>query len=408
MAANRLMDALNRNGVKAKMLVRDKETDKLTVVALRKSFVQRWRFLYERWCVFCHLHFSRNHLFDLDMANTGTDITKLPEFKEADVVHLHWVNQGMLSLADIQKILDARKPLVWTMHDIWPATALCHLTLGCPRFESRCMQCKYLPGGGSPHDLSSKIWKKKQKLYSRQNITFVACSKWLAGEAKRSKLLKDQKVVNIPNTIDTHIFKNGNKEEARRTESLPMDKRLVLFVAQRATNPNKGMAYLAEACRRLEQMRPETKTDTAIVILGGHAEDLAGEFSLPVYPLGYVSDTERMVRIYNAVDAFVLPSLSENLPNTIMEALACGVPCIGFQVGGIPEMIEHRKNGYVAKFKDAADLAEGLRWVLHEAPYATLSANAVSKVAAAYSQQTVAMKYIEVYNHAAAYIHFRL
>ena len=119
-AANRLMDALNNNGVKAKMLVRDKETDNITVVGLKGGLLQRFRFLWERWCVYYHLHFKRDHLFDLDMANTGFDITKLPEFKEADVIHLAWINQGFLSLKDIRKIINSGKAVVWTMHDLWP------------------------------------------------------------------------------------------------------------------------------------------------------------------------------------------------------------------------------------------------------------------------------------------------
>ena len=121
-AANRLMEALNNNGVKAKMLVRDKETSDITVVELPKGIWQRWNFLWERWCIFCHMHFSRKHLFEVDIANAGTDITRMREFKEADVIHLSWINQGMLSIKDIRKIIDSGKPVVWTMHDFWPAT----------------------------------------------------------------------------------------------------------------------------------------------------------------------------------------------------------------------------------------------------------------------------------------------
>ena len=130
-AANRLMKALNNSGVKAKMLVRDKESDTLTVAQLPKSPMKRWHFLWERLVVFCHLHFSKQHLFEIDIANAGTDITNMREFQEADIIHLHWINQGMLSLNSIRKILRSGKPVVWTMHDIWPATGICHYTRGC-------------------------------------------------------------------------------------------------------------------------------------------------------------------------------------------------------------------------------------------------------------------------------------
>ena len=400
-AANRLMKALNNNGVKAKMLVRDKESDTLTIVGLPKSPMLHWHFLWERFVIFCRLHFSRKHLFEIDLANTGSDITKLREFQEADVIHLHWINQGMLSLNGIRKILRSGKPVVWTMHDIWPATGICHLTLGCHYFVSRCANCKYLPGGGSSNDLASRVWQKKQQMQADENIYYVACSRWLESEAKSSALLKGQKITSIPNPIDTHIYKKGNKEEARQRLGLPLDKKLILFVSQRVTNENKGMSYLIEACRQLGDL-------CEVVILGGHAEEVVAQLPMKAHPLGYVNDEQRIVDVYNAADVFVLPSLSENLPNTIMEAMACGVPCVAFKVGGIPEEIDHLKNGYVAAYRDASDLAKGIEWILQKADYEVLSQQAVHKVMQCYSQQSVAVKYLDVYQQAMAFKHYGL
>ena len=400
-AASRLMKALNNNGVKAKMLVRDKESDSLTVVGLPKSPMLHWHFLWERLVIFCRLHFSRKHLFEIDIANTGSDITKLREFQEADVIHLHWINQGMLSLNGICKILRSGKPVVWTMHDIWPATGICHLTLGCHYFVNRCANCKYLPGGGGSNDLASRIWQKKQQMQVDENIYYVACSRWLESEAKTSALLKGQKITSIPNPIDTHIYKKGSKEEARQRLGLPLDKKLILFASQRVTNENKGMSYLIEACRQLSDQ-------CEVVILGGHAEEVVEQLPMKAYPLGYVNEEQRIVDVYNAADVFVLPSLSENLPNTIMEAMACGVPCVAFKVGGIPEEIDHLKNGYVAAYRDAEDLAKGIAWVLKEADYESLSQQAVHKVMQCYSQQSVSVKYLEVYQQAMAFKHYGL
>ena len=400
-AASRLMKALNNNGVKAKMLVRDKESDSLTVVGLPKSPMLHWYFLWERLVIFCRLHFSRKHLFEIDIANTGSDITKLREFQEADVIHLHWINQGMLSLNGICKILRSGKPVVWTMHDIWPATGICHLTLGCHYFVNRCANCKYLPGGGGSNDLASRIWQKKQQMQVDENIYYVACSRWLESEAKTSALLKGQKITSIPNPIDTHIYKKGNKEEARQRLGLPLDKKLILFASQRVTNENKGMSYLVEACKSLGGQYE-------VMILGGHAEEVVEQLPMKAYPLGYVNEEQRIVDVYNAADVFVLPSLSENLPNTIMEAMACGVPCVAFKVGGIPEEIDHLKNGYVAVYRDAEDLAKGIAWVLEEADYESLSQQAVHKVMQCYSQRSVAVKYLEVYQQAMAFKHYGL
>ena len=402
-AASRLMKALNNYGVKAKMLVRDKETDSLTVAELPRSPLLRWHFLWERFVVFCCLHFSRQHLFEVDIANTGTDITSLREFEEADVIHLHWINQGMLSLKDIRKILRSGKPVIWTMHDIWPATAICHLTLGCRNFTTACQKCRLLPGGGSAGDLASVVWKRKSRMLEDENIYYVACSRWLESEAKKSALLKGHKITSIPNPIDTHIYNRCNRQEARQRLGLPSDKRLILFASQRVTNENKGMQYLIEACQLLKDI-----PQLGVVILGGHAEEVVSQLPLEAYPLGYVNDERRIVDVYNAADVFVLPSLSENLPNTIMEAMACGVPCVGFKVGGIPEEIDHRRNGYVADYRNAEDLARGIRWILTEADSEALSRNAVHKVVQNYSQQSVAMKYLDVYHQAMAFKHYRL
>ena len=405
-AANRLMKALINHGVKAKMLVRDKESDSLTVTELSRSWRLRWNFLWERFVIFVRCGFSRKHLFEIDLANTGTDITRLREFQEADIIHLHWINQGMLSLSGIRKILRSGKPVVWTMHDIWPATAICHVTLGCRNFTTRCRSCRLL-GNSQGDDISTTIWQRKLRMLEGENIYYVACSHWLENEAKASALLKGHKVTSIPNPIDTHIYNRYSKEEARQRLGLPQDRRLILFASQRVTTPNKGMDYLIEACRLLGN-RTKCQTPYEVVILGGHAEELVELLQLKAHPLGYVNDERRIVDVYNAVDVFVLPSLSENLPNTIMEAMACGVPCVGFKVGGIPEEIDHKRNGYVADYRNAEDLARGIRWILEESDYEALSRNAIQKVAHNYSQQSVALRYAEVYQQAMAFKHYKL
>jgi len=398
-AANRLMNALNNNGVKAKMLVRDKMTDAITVCTLPGSWRPRWHFLWERLVVWLHLRLRRQHLFAIDIANCGTDITRLPEFREADIIHLHWVNQGMLSLGDIRRILDSGKPVVWTMHDLWPAAAICHYARDCRQFHQQCCQCPLLPGRG-PKDLAYRVWQRKAEVLRGHSVTFVACSRWLADEARQSALLKNQRIVSIPNAIDTRQFHPLDKAEARRRCGLPAAKRIILFVSQKVTDPRKGIDYLTEAIRLMAEHQPATRTDTIVAILGGHAEEIADRLALPSYPLGYINDAKRIVEVYSAADAFVLPSLEDNLPNTIMEAMACGIPCVGFGVGGIPEMIAHRETGYVAEPRDAADLAEGLSYVLDANHAARLAKASQQKVAVCYSLQSVARQYIDVYQQA--------
>ena len=407
-AANRLMETLNNNGVKAKMLVRDKQTDNITVAALPQSWRLRWNFLWERFVIFCHLRFRRTNLFQIDIANAGTDITKTREFQEADVIHLSWINQGMLSLKNIRKIIDSHKPVVWTMHDLWPASSICHYARSCHGFEKQCGNCPLLPNNGSRNDLSARVWKRKKAAYGKSSILFVTCSKWLSGQAKKSGLLTGLKVMNIPNPIDTHVFCKTPRAEARLAVGLPQDKQLILFVSQRVTDKRKGMDYFIAAINKLVSDRPELKETTGIAILGGHADELAAQLPLPSYPIGYISDEKKIAAVYNSVDMFVLPSLEDNLPNTIMEAMACGVPCVGFNTGGIPEMIDHQRNGYVAEYKNVDDLTQGMAWILLEADRDALSSEALRKVNTTYSQHAVAMKYIEAYNQAMALKRYKL
>ena len=409
-AARRLQEALELNGAETQMLVRD------------SGFRGRWHFLWERFVLWVRLGFRREHLFDIDAGISGTDITRRREFREADVIHLHWVNQGMLSLRGLRKIVRSGKAVVWTMHDAWPSTAICHLTLGCRQFTSQCRQCKYLASpapskgtaspnpskGGEKSAWLTRVWRRKQRLLRDSDITFVACSRWLEGEAKASALLRGHRIVSIPNPIDTRIFCPGDRQAARREEDLPQERLLVLFVCQRLTNAYKGMDYLIDACRRLAADHPETKDELSVVLLGSHADEVASQLPFPAIAPGYVSDEQRMARLYRAADVFVLPSLSENLPNTIMEAMACGVPCLGFRVGGIPEEIDHKRTGYVARYRDAADLACGLHWLLYEADRERMARDCVRKVEQCYSQAAVAVKYTEIYQQALAHKHFRI
>lgn len=398
-ASHRLMTALKHHGVKVKMLVGEKLSDNPSVVVLPHRWLQSLHFLWERWCVFCHLHFSRQGLFEIDLANAGTDITCLPEFREADVVHLQWINQGMLSLNDIRRILQSGKPVVWTMHDLWPLSSLCHYARGCDGFKNGCGHCRLLPGGGSPHDVSRKVMLRKQHLLTNGKVTFVTCSEWLAGQARESVLAQGQRVMSIPNCIDTAIYCPGNREEARRRLGLPTGLgRLILFVSQKVTDQRKGMNYFVEAMHLLAA--EEACGDYGVMVLGGHAEEVVGSIPQAVYPLGYVSDEQKIVDVYRAADVYVLPSLEDNLPNTIMEAMACGTPCVGFSTGGIPEMIDadgDYPNGYVAQASDATDLARGIRQVLRDDCYDVYAQNAVRKVAASWSQQRVAARYKAVY-----------
>ena len=396
-SCKRLMEALQANGIKTKMLVRDKQTDEIAVVPLPHSWKLLWHFLWERIRIWQTNGFHRQNLFKVDIANAGSDVTSLPEFQQADIIHLHWINQGMLSLKSIRKILDSGKPVVWTMHDMWPCTGICHHARDCEGFLHECGKCPYLLKP-SKHDLSYKIYKKKKTYLGNRHISYVACSQWMEGQARKSALLQGQHIESIPNPINTSLYRPVNKQEARSHCGLPHDLKLILFGSVKITDKRKGVLYFIDSCKLLAQQHPELKDQIGIVVLGNSSDYLTNQLPFQVFPQEFVMDDHKIADLYNSVDLYATPSLEENLPNTIMEAMACGVPCVGFQVGGIPEMIDHLHNGYVAEYKSTEDFTNGIYWLLQAPDYKRMSAEAVRKVQTHYAPQVVARRYIQVYN----------
>ena len=396
-AAGRLMDALRNNGIQAKMLVRDKQTDRVTVIGLKKSLWKIWQFIWERIVIWKANHFKKHNLFEVDIANTGTNVISLPELSQADVIHLHWINQGMLSLKDIRRIIESGKPIVWTMHDMWPFTGICHYAGDCDKYTTHCENCPILYKGNKK-DLSFHTFQQKKRMLEGSHIHFVSCSQWLGNMAKRSKLIGNHSIVSIPNAINTNLFKPRDKQAARHKLGLPMDKQLLLFGSMKTTDKRKGIDYLVNACEILAKSHPDFCKQLGVVILGKESNLYESLFPFPIYSMNYVNSEKELADIYNAVDLYVTPSLQDNLPNTIMEAMACGIPCVGFNVGGIPEMIDHLHNGYGADYKSAEDFANGIHWALSEGEYESLSQEAHRKVLTSYSESAVAKRYIEVYN----------
>lgn len=396
-AANRLLHALNHNGVEATMLVRDRKTDSPSVASIEPSWRLRANFLWERGVIWLANGLSKRNLFQVDIANAGTDITRMEVFRQADIIHLHWVNQGFLSLGDLERIMASGKPVVMTMHDQWYFTGICHYSGDCDKYQSQCCHCPMLTRGGIGIDLARRVFDRKRAIYNGKALAFVGCSRWIADLARKSPLTQGHLVTNVPNAIDTDMFTPMDQAAARERYGLPADKRLLLFGAQRITDERKGFRYLKEACEHLMQNHPDLASEMGVVVLGGDAQAVKSALPLPVYTVGYLNNEAEIAQLYNAVDLFVTPSLQDNLPNTIVEAMACGTPCVGFHVGGIPEMISHEQDGYVARYKDSNDFAHGIAWCLDDNRLATLRQQARAAALATYAEPIAARNYQQVY-----------
>lgn len=395
-AANRLLRALLRQGVSALMLVRDRATDDPAVVSLDQGAVRRWLnflyFVWERLVIYLCNKLNKRNLFQVSIANTGINIRRTAAFREADVIHIHWINQGFLSLDEIARIIASGKRVVWTLHDLWPATAICHYPGDCVKYRTDCSACPMMSENPLV-DLAKRVARRKGKVDWRR-VTFVGCSEWIARTARESVWLREARFVSIPNPIDTTLFRPIDRREARQRLGLPEEKRLILFAAAKLSDTRKGATFLLEACRLLAA---EMEGEMEIILMGSDATELSALSPVPVRALGYISGAEKLAEAYSCADLFVIPSLEDNLPNTIMEAMACGTPCVGFRTGGIPEMIDHEVNGYVAESRDSADLARGIAWVLRHPEPGNLSVACREKVMRRYQESVVAKKYIALY-----------
>lgn len=408
-ACRRLLKALRTHtDVNAQMLVQESKSGQEGVIQLNNSWLSKkkafLRFVAER---LYYLFFEKSEevRFLFNPAKFGMDITDNQFVKNSDIIHLHWINFGFLSIDSLQKLFKTQKPIVWTLHDMWAFTGGCHHSGTCEHYQKSCGNCEKFLKNPAENDLSNQIWQAKAKAFEGANLTVITCSQWLGNRAKQSSLFRNVRVESIPNPIDIDVFYPIDKAKARQKFGLSEDKKYILFAAMRVDAVGKGFAYFAEAMSMLEarlsnfeaERRPNRTSNIEIIVFG-QAE--ASDFEvLPfkVNILGRLSDLSTIAHAYSAASVFVIPSLEENLPNTIMESMACGTPAVGFDVGGIPEMIEHENNGYLAQYKSAQDLAKGIHWTLFESDYQSLIHNSRQKVLDNYSEKVVAEKYRSVY-----------
>ena len=399
-AARRLMHALQHHGHEAQMMVRLRETDDPAVLSLPSSMWGRACFMMERLGIVLRNRGSRQGLFAIDPATWGTDLRRTEAFRQADVVHLHWINQGMLSLKGLGQLLETEKRIVWTLHDMWPFTGICHHADTCRRWLEGCGNCRLLQAP-SAHDLSYDTFCRKRDAYARGRLHIVTCSDWLADLAQQSPLLAGCDIHSIPNPLDTDFYQPGDKLSARQRLGIPAAAHLLLFVAYKVTDEMKGSSYVRRAIKELvaqdTELRNDSSSPLSIALVGHGANTMAQTIPAPTYPYEYVSDEALMRDLYQAADLLVMPTLMDNLPNTVVEAMACGTPVVAFRIGGLPQMIRHDADGYLADYKSLSDFVEGIRHLLLSPHYDKYSQAARRHAVEAYSETEVVRRYLEVY-----------
>lgn len=371
-AAHRLHQGFLKIGLDSCMLVQQRSTHDRRVIAPDSKLGRGLNALRPTLDQLPQRVFAPNAMTGFSTLWFPDGVRKVLFDHEPDIVHLHYLAKGFMQIETLAKI---GLPLVWTMHDEWAYTGGCFYTGGCERYQASCGACPKL-GSKGEKDLSRWVWRRKQKAWRNLQITFVCPSRWLADRAARSTLFAGQKIQVIANGIDLEQFKPLDRRVARQWLNLPQEKKLVLFSAMRgAHNPYKGFHFLPELLQHLADLGWQDQME--LLILGdGEVEDLPGA-ALPVRWMGHFQDEVTIALLNAAVDVQVAPSLQDNLPNTVMEALACGTPCAAFRVGGISEMIDHQENGYLAAPGEVRDLADGVHWILENSErYQNLSSQA--------------------------------
>jgi glycosyltransferase involved in cell wall biosynthesis len=294
----------------------------------------------------------------------GTNIAELSELEEADVIYIHWALNGFLNFTSIRQIAQLNKPIIIFLHDMWPVTGGCHHSFTCDKYKTEgCNSCPIFPES-KRNDLAAKEFKKKMHLYAQfQNLHFVSPSKWLYNCAKESLLTKNKPVYYIPNILDETLFKPIDKIVAKQALNINADETVIAFGAITVNSPYKGWVYLQKA---LENLSKDTDLTNILVLIFGsvYSKEIADAIPFKTKFMGFLKDEYSTTLIYNAADIFIAPSLAEAFGYVVMEALSCGTPVVGFNVGGIPDMIKHKENGYLANYKDAEDLTTGIKYCL--------------------------------------------
>jgi len=393
-AAKRLLKSLNIQNIQAQMLVKsgDKAEDK--IFPLYPKPIQQPLFLLDKFLekiLFLNQEKDKSVRFAFSTASTGTNISHHPLVKKADVIHLHWVQHGFLSIQNLKQLADTGKPIVWTMHDQWAFTGGCHYTRGCRHFEDKCGNCPMLRKPASS-DLSQKLWNQKFEVFNTtKHICLVACSEWLKNEAQASRMLKNCRVEAIPNPIDLSLFRPEDSKNARQKLGIKPDKFVLLFVAQNIQDPRKGFQYLERAIQKLS---PDIQSKLCLLLMG---KDSPENLPIESIPTGSLQEVALIRQAYAAANVLVTPSLEDNLPNTIMEAMACGKPVIAFKTGGIPEMIQHKKNGWLAEPGYEQGLSEGITWLAQNNHAEEYGLNALHFAQQEYAPNRIANSYIQLY-----------
>lgn len=302
-----------------------------------------------------------NATANFSLMDFGMPLYKNPVVKNADIVFLHWICANTLSINGVEKILQLGKPTFWYMHDMFPFTGGCHYALSCTGYIHQCLNCPQISNDAYREKAAKQLVRKIDHWRHYLNLEFVAPSSWEAECAKKSALCKGHKIHVVPNILNTDIYKPiYNNNEAKAFFGLNPQKKTVLFSATRIGSPYKGAKYARECLKMLDSDRYEG------LVMGRADMDFISDLPIRVVQTGFLSDDYLIAKAYNACDTFLMTSIAESFGQVVLEAMACGKPCIGFPTGGVLDLILHKKTGYLTRDYNPLELKEGIEWLFSD------------------------------------------
>lgn len=307
-----------------------------------------------------------------------------------DILHLHFIGAGAFPVRDFEHV---KCPIVWTLHDMMAFTGGCHYAGTCERFLEKCGSCPDLKSH-SDDDLSRTNWMRKKSAWANVKITVVSPSTWLASEARRSSLMTNQDVRVIPYGIDLKCFSPQDKAESRKALGLSDDRFVIAFGAANLTDPRKGLDLLWLALQKFSRRVGEGKCE---LLVFGAGRWTVPQTSIPIRNVGMIEDDRKLAHLYAAADVFCAPSREENLANTALESLGSGTPILAFRIGGFPDIVDHRRTGYLANPFETESLVDGLEFLYSSSAEDLRNACRV-RAEHLFDGQTNARRYIELYN----------
>ncbi len=367
-AASNISIAMRKQGIESVLLVREKSGSESVVPAVNT----RLALLRSKTRNFFNLLISHG---DVVNDRFGYEIHRHFLVKEADVIVLHWVN-SFVSYRGVERLLRSGKPVIWVLHDMWLMTGGCHYDKECGKYQGECRDCPLLRNRVS---LTCRLQKRKKKMLAFGNFTAVGCSQWITECAGRSLILKEKHCVCIPNPVDTDIYYRKECDPILRR------KKTILFGAMSLLDKRKGFDLLIKALGYLP------REEYALCIVGEADGKVFEELEFEYRFYGRIDSQERMAEVYNEADVYVIPSRQENLSNAVTEAMACGVPVVAFDVGGMSDMIIHQENGYLAKAFDDKEFSEGILYCVRHGE--TLSSNAQKAIKDRFSMDVIGRRY---------------